>query len=77
MSPLDGVAMLQRLRSSKKTYADIPVIALTADNAASTNAACMKAGADLFLTKPVKKEELYKAITYLQLAEGTRILSQA
>jgi len=37
----------------------------------------MKAGADLFLTKPVKKEELYKAITYLQLAEGTRILSQA
>jgi len=77
MAPLDGVAMLQRLRNSGKSYADTPVIALTADNAASTNAACMKAGADLFLTKPVEKEELYKAITYIQMAEGTRILSQA
>jgi len=76
MTPLDGVEMLQRLRRSNKSYADIPVIALTADNAASTNAACMKAGADLFLTKPVQKEELYKAITYIQMAEGARILSQ-
>lgn len=77
MAPLDGITMLQRLRSSDKSHADIPVIALTADNAASTNAACMKAGADLFLTKPVQKEELYKAITYIQMAEGVRILSQA
>jgi len=77
MAPLDGVAMLQRLRNSNKSYADVPVIALTADNAASTNAACMKAGADLFLTKPVQKEELYKAITYIEMTEGTRILSQA
>ncbi len=77
MTPLDGVEMLQRLRRSNKSYADIPVIALTADNASSTNAACMKAGADLFLAKPVKKEELYKAITYIQMAEGARMLSQA
>ncbi len=76
MTPLDGVETLRRMRSSGKTHANIPVIALTADNAASTNAACMEAGADLFLTKPVKQEELLRAIRYLHQAEGARILSQ-
>ena len=76
MTPLDGVETLRRLRGSGKAYAQIPVVALTADNAASTNAACMEAGADLFLTKPARQEELLRAISYLQQAEGARILSQ-
>lgn len=76
MTPLDGVETLRRLRGSGKAYAHIPVIALTADNAASTNAICMEAGADLFLTKPVRQEELLRAISYLYQAEGTRIFSQ-
>lgn len=76
MAPLDGVGMLRRLRASGMPYANIPVVALTADNAASTNAACMEAGADLFLTKPVKQEELLRALSYLHQAEDARILSQ-
>lgn len=76
MSPMDGVEMLQRLRASGQPYSNIPVVALTADNAASTNAACMEAGADLFLTKPARQNELLGAIRFLNQSEGARILSQ-
>jgi len=76
MAPLDGVETLRRIRGSGKPYANIPVIALTADNAAGTNAACMEAGADLFLTKPVSHNELLRAIGCLHQTEGARILSQ-
>jgi len=76
MMPMDGVETLRRLRASRKPYANVPVIALTADNAASTNSACMEAGADLFLSKPVRRDELLRAIDYLNQTEGARILSQ-
>jgi len=76
MTPMDGVEVLRRIRGSGIGYADIPVIALTADNAASTNAACLDAGADLFLTKPARQDELLRALEYLNEATGTRILSE-
>jgi len=76
MAPLDGIETLRRIRASGKAYANIPVIALTADNAPSTNAESMEAGADLFLTKPIKLDALLQAISYLRKAESTRILSQ-
>ncbi len=76
MAPLDGIETLHRIRASEKRYANIPVIALTADNAPRTNAESMDAGADLFLTKPIKRDELLRAISYLRKAESTRILSQ-
>jgi len=76
MAPLDGIETLRRVRSSGKSFANIPVIALTADNAPSINAETMDAGADLFLTKPIKQEELFRAMGYLRSAESTRILSQ-
>jgi len=65
MPKMDGVEATRRIRASETRYADIPVIALTADNAAETNAACMAAGVDIFLTKPVKADELTKALTYI------------
>ena len=76
MAPLDGIETLRRLRGSRKPYSNIPVIALTADNASHINAACMDAGADLFLTKPVQKAELVQALSYLSQIGGARILSR-
>ena len=76
MTPMDGVETLERIRSKASGYSNIPVIALTADNAPSTNAACMEAGADLFLTKPVRRGELLHALKYLRKTVGSRILSQ-
>ena len=75
MAPLDGIETLRRIRASGARYADITVIALTADNAARINAETMDAGADLFLTKPIKQEELLRAISRLRGTDATRILS--
>jgi len=38
MAPLDGIETLRRIRASGSRYANIPVIALTADNASRINA---------------------------------------
>ena len=76
MAPLDGVETLRRIRTSAKAYSNIPVIALTADDAPSTNAECMEAGANLFLTKPVRETELLSAMSYLRKIDSARILSQ-
>jgi signal transduction histidine kinase/ActR/RegA family two-component response regulator len=76
MSPMDGVETLKHIRSSQSYYQNIAVVALTADNSPSTNAACMDAGADLFLTKPVRRTELLKALDYLNQMPSGRFLAQ-
>jgi len=38
---------------------------LTADVSAETNAACMAAGTDIFLTKPVMARDLIEAIQFV------------
>ena len=76
MSPMDGVETLKHIRSSQSHYQNIAVVALTADNSPGTNAACMDAGADLFLTKPVRQTELLKALGYLNQMPSGRFLAR-
>jgi len=49
---------------------------LTADNAANINAEMMEAGANLFLTKPVKQAELFQSLDILRQSERLPILSR-
>jgi signal transduction histidine kinase/ActR/RegA family two-component response regulator len=70
MPGLDGVSATRQLREGNGPNADVPVIALTADNAPQTNADCMAAGVDVFLTKPVLTSELSQALRYAVLGEG-------
>lgn len=65
MPDMDGVETTRRIRKSGEAWANIPIIALTADVAAENNAACMAAGTDIFLTKPVLARELKDAILFL------------
>jgi len=74
MSGLDGIQTLHQLRGSDNRNSEVMVVALTADNASSTNAACMEAGADLFLTKPVRQADLDKALDYLREPTSERIV---
>ncbi|WP_427453168.1 response regulator [Litorimonas sp. WD9-15] len=76
MNRLDGVEATRLIRDSRAPFADIPIIALTADNAATTNAACMAAGADIFLTKPVMLDEICRALAFLQTGKSRRTLRQ-
>lgn len=62
MPGMDGVTAVRRIRQSGQPHRNIPIIALTADPASETNTKCMVAGVDIFLTKPVRAEDFYRAI---------------
>jgi CheY-like chemotaxis protein len=57
MPNMDGLEAIHRLRADAQT-ADIPVIALTALAMAGDRERCLEAGADAYLSKPVRLHEL-------------------
>jgi len=69
MAPMDGVEALRCIRTSKSPHKDIPIIALTADDDPNINIEAIKAGASLFLTKPVRQADLFQHIEELLLSE--------
>lgn len=66
MPEMDGIEATKIIRARGGLNAHVPIIALTADATAETNAQCMAAGADIFLTKPVIATELYDAIRFVR-----------
>ena len=66
MPDMDGIEATRTIRNSNRHYKNIPIIALTADVSAETNAACMSAGADIFLTKPVMARDLIESIKFIR-----------
>ena len=66
MPGMNGIETTQAIRNSDLSSKDVPIIALTADGSAKTNAACMAAGADLFLTKPVLCRDLLESIRFVR-----------
>lgn len=65
MPEMDGLETIRLIRESKRSYSDIPVVALTADAFARTNPEYLNAGFQDFLTKPFKMEELESVISKL------------
>jgi len=61
------------IRKSGKNWSDIPIIALTTDNTSEVNAACMAAGADVFLTKPVLSKDLLRSLRFLQAQKRSAV----
>jgi signal transduction histidine kinase/CheY-like chemotaxis protein len=62
----EGLRTTHQIRKSGKDWSEIPIIALTADNTSEVNAACMAAGVNAFLTKPVLSKDLLRNIRFLQ-----------
>ncbi|WP_415810666.1 response regulator [Litorimonas haliclonae] len=62
MPGMDGIETTRRIRAGGQTWSDIPIIALTADAASENQSACIAAGIDMFLTKPVRSKDLMAAI---------------
>jgi len=60
MPEKDGIDVLKELKKTKKL---IPVIMLTSDVQDSTRDTCLGLGAQAFLNKPVKAEELIPVIS--------------
>ncbi len=67
MPEKDGLQVLKELHDTGNT---IPVVMLTSDVQDSTRAECLSLGAQAFLNKPVKAEELIPVITSLITKES-------
>jgi len=61
MPVMDGIEATLSIRGSRKPYADIPIIALTADPQYQQKRLCKNIGMDEALAKPVKLTELLQA----------------
>jgi len=62
MPEMDGLAATRLIRRRGGSPARVPIIALTANAFPEDVKACMDAGMNLFITKPVSKEVLFSAI---------------
>lgn len=59
MPIMDGLSATQKIRAN---HDSIPIIALTANDTDEDRSACLNAGMNSFLSKPLKKEQLAEAI---------------
>ncbi|MCQ1535925.1 PAS domain S-box protein [Methanosarcina sp. KYL-1] len=68
MPGMDGIEATRRIRdpASDVMRHDIPVIALTARAMQEDRVKCMDAGMNDYIPKPLRKEELFKALEFLE-----------
>jgi CheY-like chemotaxis protein len=64
MPKMDGIEATRRIRAAETQHATArtPIIALTANAFAENREACLAAGMDAFLTKPLDRERLAEAL---------------
>ncbi len=62
MPVMDGCEAVRRIRSSGQPWADVPVVALTADAMPGDNERYMRLGMNAYVAKPIDLRELFTAI---------------
>jgi two-component system chemotaxis response regulator CheY len=67
MPQMDGLSFLKRLRSQPQPLMSIPAIVSTTESQDHDRAAALAAGANYYLVKPVRQEEL---LEYAALLSG-------
>ena len=58
MPVMDGFEATRNIRNSNKRYANIPIIAVTANALSSDRERCMKAGMSDYLSKPFQLDDI-------------------
>jgi len=72
MPEMDGLEATQKIRENEhQTGAHLPIVMLTAHALKGDRERCLEAGADAYLTKPLKRDELIETLTKLSLKNIT------
>ena len=66
MPVLDGVSTSQRIRSSNRPYANIPIVAMTAYTMSGDKEKFLSSGMDDYISKPIGLDELRNALERIQ-----------
>ena len=69
---LDGLEAIRRLRTNQK-FTEIPIIALTALAMPGDRETCLEAGADAYLSKPIKLQKLVEMIEERLLSKSDQL----
>jgi signal transduction histidine kinase/DNA-binding response OmpR family regulator len=72
MPEMDGLETTAAIRLRERTSgAHVPIIALTAHAMSGDRETCLAAGMDGFVTKPIRKDDLFREIRRIQQALGS------
>jgi len=63
MPEMDGLSATKAIRNLRGPERNVPIVALTANALVGQRETCLAAGMNSFLTKPIKPEALYDAIS--------------
>ena len=63
---LDGLETTRRIRAGEDEKEHVPIVALTANAFAEDHAACLEAGMDIYLRKPLQLSELQSTLESLE-----------
>lgn len=72
MPVMDGFEATRRIRQMDNEKAAIPIIALTANAFSEDKDACIEAGMDAHLAKPIRKRKLFEALVHCAPADKLR-----
>ena len=68
MPKLGGLDASKAIRGSGKAYANIPIVALTADAIKGNEQSCAQAEMDFYVSKPIDYEKLFAILSKLDEA---------
>jgi len=72
MPELDGFEATRRIRAESSLCRDVPIVGMTANGASSTKKACLEAGMNDVITKPIRRDPFRRAIAKWLAPKGDR-----
>jgi PAS domain S-box-containing protein len=78
MPEMDGYTLVRHIRAAEQAGEHLPILALTANAVSGETFEAYQAGVDLYLTKPIRLDDLYQAVsTFARALEsnGTELVN--